>query len=57
MSLDLLIALAGVLVTILVVVGMVLITPRGVDRAPRRVPPDAVDDPKRPAPAEEPALP
>ena len=39
MSLDLVIALAGVIVTILVVAGMVLLTPRGVDPAPRRVSP------------------
>ena len=31
MSLDLVIGLVGVIVTILVVVGMILITPRGVD--------------------------
>jgi uncharacterized iron-regulated membrane protein len=31
MSLDVVIGLVGVIVTILVVVGMVLITPRGVD--------------------------
>ncbi len=31
MSLDVVIGLVGVIVTILVVVGMILITPRGVD--------------------------
>jgi hypothetical protein len=31
MSLDVVIGLVGVIVTVLVVVGMILITPRGVD--------------------------
>jgi hypothetical protein len=53
MSLDLVIALAGVVVTILVVAGMVLLTPRGIDPAPRRVSPDAADDPTWRAPAHE----
>ena len=42
MSLDLLLAVAGVLVTVMVVAGMILITPSGVERAPAHV---AQDDP------------
>ena len=36
MSLDVVIGLVGVIVTILVVVGMILITPRGVDASHSR---------------------
>jgi hypothetical protein len=56
MSLDLAIGLAGVIVTILVVVGMILITPRGVEPSRRR--PDSLgDDAAPPMRAAEPALP
>ena len=55
MSLDVLIAVAGILMTVLVVVGMVLITPRGTEAAPRR----EVPEPEGVAPssAAKPALP
>ncbi len=42
MSLDLVIGLVGVVVTILVVLGMILITPQGVEPSHRRAP--AADD-------------
>jgi hypothetical protein len=54
MSLDLAIGMAGVIVTILVVVGMILITPRGVEPSHRR--PDSLDDPVSPLRATPPAL-
>ena len=38
MSLDLLLAIAGVAVTAMVIVGMVLIVPSGVESAPRHLP-------------------
>jgi uncharacterized iron-regulated membrane protein len=38
MSLDVVIGLVGVIVTVLVVVGMILITPRGVDSSRRSRP-------------------
>jgi uncharacterized iron-regulated membrane protein len=53
MSLDLLIATVGVIVTILVVTGMVLLTPRGVETARRPRGSVASDDPAEPAPAGE----
>jgi hypothetical protein len=56
MSIDLLIAIVGVLVTILVVAGMVLLTPRGVETARRPRGDVGIDDPAEPAPADEPAL-
>ena len=44
MSLDVAIGLVGVIVTVLVVVGMILITPRGVDPSHRPAePPDSND--------------
>ena len=59
MSLDLLIGLAGVLVTLLVVAGMILITPHGVTTRPRPAPgaEDAEADAVAPAvPAPRPSL-
>jgi hypothetical protein len=51
MSLDLLIALVGVAVTILVVLGMILLTPRGTERSSRATGPVQRDDTApRPAP-------
>jgi hypothetical protein len=44
MSLDVVIGLVGVIVTILVVVGMILITPRGVDTSHLRAQPPAGND-------------
>ena len=41
MSLDVVIGLVGVIVTVLVVAGMILITPRGVD--PSRLPAESPD--------------
>ena len=49
MSLDVVIGVIGVLVTIFVVVGMVLITPRGAETS-------GVQDAQRPASVNEPAL-
>ena len=56
MSLDLVIATVGVIVTILVVIGMVLITPRGVETARRPRRSVASDDPAEPVPGGEPVL-
>jgi hypothetical protein len=56
MSLDLVIAVAGVIVTILVVIGMVLITPRGAEPARPSGGSAAHDDPAEPARAGEPVL-
>ena len=50
MSLDLLLALAGVIVTVMVVAGMFLIMPGGTEAAPPHV-----ADPRPEAPAERPA--
>jgi hypothetical protein len=56
MSLDQLIALVGVAVTILVVLGMVLLTPRGTERSSRATGPVQPDDAaSRPAPRRTPA--
>jgi hypothetical protein len=58
MSLDVVIGLVGVIVTILVVVGMILITPRGVDSSQLGAePPDSNDVVAAPATASQPALP
>jgi hypothetical protein len=63
MELDLLIGIAGVLVTLLVVVGMILITPLGAQTRPRA---DAAagadaaadeDKPRAPGPTTRPSLP
>ena len=52
MSLDLLLAVAGVLVTVMVVAGMFLILPGGVEAAPPHVADPPVDaQATRPAPA------
>ena len=56
MSLDLVIATVGVIVTILVVTGMVLLTPQGVETARRPRGSVASDDPAEPASAGEPVL-
>ena len=62
MSLDVVIGLVGVIVTILVVVGMILITPRGVDTSHSLAEPPAINDvvPSRSTPtptATQPAVP
>ena len=62
MSLDVVIGMVGVIVTILVVVGMILITPRGVETSYSPAQPPSVDDvvPSTPTPtptATKPALP
>jgi hypothetical protein len=58
MSLDVAIGLVGVIVTVLVVVGMILITPRGVDVSHRPAEPVVSNDVVASAPAvTEPALP
>jgi uncharacterized iron-regulated membrane protein len=58
MSLDVVIGLVGVIVTILVVVGMILITPRGVDSSQLPVePPGTNDVVASTATATQPALP
>jgi hypothetical protein len=44
MPLDVIIGLVGVIVTILVVVGMILITPRGVDTSRPLAEPPGIDD-------------
>jgi hypothetical protein len=58
MSLDVVIGLVGVIVTILVVVGMILITPRGVETSHPREEPPGINDvvPSTPT-ADQPALP
>ena len=57
MSLDLVIGLVGVIVTVLVVVGMILITPRGVETRQRSAEPPGTKDVAPPAPtATRPAL-
>jgi hypothetical protein len=58
MSLDVVIGLLGVIVTVLVVVGMILITPRGVDRSQLPAePPDSNDVVASTATATQPSLP
>jgi hypothetical protein len=58
MSPDVVIALVGVIVTVLVVVGMILVTPRGVDTArPLAEPPGSNDDVPSTPTATQPALP
>lgn len=58
MSADVVIALVGVIVTVLVVVGMILVTPRGVDTArPPAEPPGSNDDVPSTPMATQPALP
>jgi uncharacterized iron-regulated membrane protein len=58
MSLDVVVGLVGVLVTILVVVGMILITPRGVDTShPPAEPPGSNDVVASTPTATQPALP
>ena len=58
MSLDVVIGLVGVIVTILVVVGMILITPRGVDSSQLPAePPASTDAVASTATATRPALP
>jgi hypothetical protein len=58
MSLDVVIGLVGVIVTILVVVGMVLITPRGVDSSQLPAEPPGSNDVVASTPtATQPALP
>jgi uncharacterized iron-regulated membrane protein len=58
MSLDVVIGLVGVIVTILVVVGMILITPRGVDRSQLAAePPGSKDVVASTATATQPTLP
>jgi hypothetical protein len=58
MSLDVVIGLVGVIVTILVVVGMILITPRGVDSSQLPAePPGSTDVEASTATATQPALP
>ena len=53
MSLDLLLAVAGVLVTVMVVAAMFLITPSGVERAPAHVAlPDEPATERDPVPVE-----
>jgi hypothetical protein len=44
MSLDVAIGLVGVIVTVLVVVGMILITPRGVDNSRLPAEPPGIND-------------
>jgi hypothetical protein len=44
MSLDVAIGLVGVIVTVLVVVGMILITPRGVDNSHLPAEPPGIND-------------
>ena len=58
MSLDAVIGLVGAIVTVLVVVGMILITPRGVDppQLPAE-PPDSTDVVASTPTATQPALP
>ena len=58
MSLDVVIGLVGVIVTILVVVGMILITPRGVGTSQLPAEPPGSNDAVPPtATATQPALP
>jgi hypothetical protein len=57
MSLDVAIGLVGVLVTVLVVVGMILITPRGVDNSHLAAKPPGNDDVAASTTATQPALP
>jgi hypothetical protein len=58
MSLDVVIGVVGVIVTVLVVVGMILITPRGVDNSHVAAePPGSNDVVAATATATEPALP
>ena len=56
MSVEVLIGVVGVLVTLLVVVGMVLITPSGSERSKRSPERPFVEDPIPPAPAPEPSV-
>ena len=46
MSVDVLIAVAGVLVTLLVVVGMIFVTPSNVERSSRAAPPVPLPEPE-----------
>jgi uncharacterized iron-regulated membrane protein len=58
MSLDVVIGVVGVIVTVLVVVGMILITPRGVDNSHVAAEPPVSNDVVASTPtATEPALP
>jgi hypothetical protein len=58
MSLDVVIGLVGVIVSVLVVVGMILITPRGVDNSQLPAEPPASNDVVASTPtATQPALP
>ena len=61
MSLDLLIGIVGVVVTLLVVIGMILITPHGATTRPRPADGGAAEDAREdaaapPAPAPRPSL-